>query len=94
MSQLHKIARIALNSKRPPSHALIMRMAGVYLAAGHKAMDLEWRGQCIELTYHETRGQWYGLGAINQKSGHSIAHELNDIRAFVLDHFQIVTIGN
>lgn len=93
MSQLHNVARIALNSKRPPSHALIMRMAGVYLAAGHKAMDLTWRGQFIELTYHEARGEWHGLGSINQESGGRIARELNDIRAFVLDHFQIVTIG-
>lgn len=93
MSQFHNVARIALNSKRPPSHALIMRMAAVYLAAGHKAIDLEWNGQSIELTYHEARGAWYGLGSINQEGGHNIAHELNDIRAFVLDHFQIIKIG-
>lgn len=92
MSTLHNIARIELNAKRPPSHALIMRMAAVYLAAGHKAMDLSWRGQCIELTYNEARGAWYGLGSINQESGHSIAHELNDIRAFVLDHFQVIRV--
>ena len=94
MSTLHQIARIDLNSKRPPSHALIMRMAAVYLAAGHKAMDLQWRGQSIELTYHDARGEWYGLGSINQESGGRIARELNDIRAFVLDHFQIVRIGH
>jgi hypothetical protein len=93
MSSMHKIATIQLNSKRAPSHALIMRMAGVYLAAGHKAIDLSWRDQSIELTYHDTRGQWYGLGSINQESGSRIARELNEIRAFVLDHFQIVTIG-
>ena len=92
MSTLHKIAKIELNNKRPPSHALIMRMAGVYLAAGHKAMDISWRNQSIELTYHEARGQWYGLGSINQESGHSIAHELNDICAFVLDHFQVIRV--
>jgi len=93
MSSLHKIASIELNSKRPPSHSLIMRMAGVYLAAGHKAIDLNWRGQSIELTYHEARRQWYGLGSINQENGSRIARELNEIRDFVLDHFQIVTIG-
>jgi hypothetical protein len=68
-------------------------MAGVYLAAGHKAINLNWRGQGIELTYHDTRRAWYGLGSINQESGHNIAQELNEIRQFVLDHFQIVTIG-
>ena len=94
MSTMHKIATIELNSKRPPSHALIMRMAGVYLAAGHKAMDLSWRGQCIELTYHDARKQWQGMGSINQESGHSIARELNEIRQFVLDHFQVITIGH
>jgi len=93
MSTLHQIARIDLNSKRPPSHALIMRMAAVYLAAGHKAMDLQWRGQAIELTYNEARGQWYGLGSINQESGHKIALELNEIRAFVLDHFEIIRVS-
>jgi hypothetical protein len=85
---------IELNSKRPPSHALIMRMAGVYLAAGHKAIDLTWRGQKIELDFHERRKEWRGLGSINQESGHTIARELNDIRQFVLDHFQVVTIGH
>ena len=93
MSSLHKIAAIELNSKRPPSHALIMRMAGVYLAAGHKAINLNWRSQSIELTYHDTRRQWYGIGSINQENGGKIARELNEIRQFVLDHFQIVTIG-
>jgi|GEM_PF-4717152 len=93
MSTLHKIAAIQLNSKRPPSHALIMRMAGVYLAAGHKAMDISWRGQSIELTYHDARGQWYGQGIINNEYGDNIADELNHIKQFVLDHFQIVTMG-
>jgi len=93
MATLHKIATIELSSKRPPSHALIMRMAGVYLAAGHKAIDLQWRGQNIELTYHEARGQWYGQGVIDSEYGDNIADELNHIRAFVLDHFQIIRIG-
>ena len=93
MSTMHKVAKIELNSKRSPSHALIMRMAGVYLAAGHKAIDLQWRDQSIALTYHDTRGAWYGLGSINQESGSRIARELNEIRQFVLDHFQIITIG-
>ena len=92
MSELYKIAAVDLNGKRPPSHALIMRMAGVYLAAGHKAIDLQWRGQSIELTYHDARRSWHGLGSINQESGHNIARELNDIAAFIVDHFQIVTI--
>jgi hypothetical protein len=93
MSALHKIATIQLNSKRPPSHALIMRMAAVYLAAGHKAIDLQWRDQSIELTYHDSRRAWYGIGTINQESGGGIARELNEIRQFVLDHFQVIRIG-
>jgi hypothetical protein len=92
MSSLHTIAAVDLNAKRPPSHALIMRMAGVYLAAGHKAIDLNWRGQSIELTYHAARRQWHGLGSINQESGHNIARELNEIAAFITSHFQIVAI--
>lgn len=94
MSTLHKIATIELNSKRPPSHALIMRMAGVYLAAGHKAIDLKWRGQLIELTYDERGRAWHGLGFINDERGTNIADELNEIRQFVLDHFQVITIGH
>lgn len=94
MSTLHKIATIELNSKRPPSHALIMRMAGVYLAAGHKAMDLSWRNNRIELTYDDKARQWYGLGFINDERGDNIARELNEIRQFVLDHFQVITIGH
>lgn len=93
MSTMHKIATIQLNSRRPPSHALIMRMAAVYLAAGHKAIDLEWNGQSIELTYHEARGAWYGQGAINSEYGDNIADELNHIRQFVLNYFQIIKIG-
>ena len=93
MSTLHNIATIQLNSKRPPSHALIMRMAAVYLAAGHKAIDLQWSGQSIELTYHEARGAWYGQGVINSEYGDNIADELNHIRQFVLNHFQIIKIG-
>ena len=94
MTSLHQIATIQLNNKRPPSHALIMRMAAVYLAAGHKAIDLKWRGQCIELNFNERRRQWCGLGLINQESGHNIARELNDIRQFVIDHFKVITLGH
>jgi len=94
MSTLHAIATIQLNGKRPPSHALIMRMAGVYLAAGHKAIDLKWRGQCIELNFNERRREWLGLGSINQESGHNVARELNQIRQFVIDHFQVITLGH
>ena len=94
MSTMHKIDVITLNPKRPPSYALIMRMAGVSLAAGYKAIDLKWNDQAIELLFHDKAGIWCGLGAINQESGSHIARELNNIRAFVLNHFQIITIGN
>ena len=93
MSTLHQIATIELNGKRAPSHAFIMRMAGVYLAAGHKAIDLKWRDQAIELTYHTARRSWHGLGSINQESGHKIALELNEIAAFIINHFSIHNIG-
>jgi hypothetical protein len=93
MSTLHQVIKIGLNAKRPPSHALIMRMVGVYLAAGHKAINLEWNDQSIELTYHDARHAWHGVGSINQESGHKIALELNDIAAFIINHFQIVNIG-
>jgi hypothetical protein len=94
MSTLHKIDHIMLNPKRPPSHALIMRMAGVSLAAGYKAIDIRWNNEGIELTFSDNAGIWYGIGSINQESGTRIARELNEIRQFVLDHFQIITIGN
>jgi hypothetical protein len=93
MSALHKIDHIILNPKRPPSHALIMRMAGVSLAAGYKAIDLQWRDQSIELTFSDNAGLWYGIGAICHDSAQTIARELNEIRQFVLDHFQIIKIG-
>jgi hypothetical protein len=94
MSTLHKIDHIILNPKRPPSHALIMRLAGVSLAAGYKAIDIRWKDQAIELTFSDNAGLWYGIGSINQESGTRIARELNEIRQFVLDHFQIIRIGN
>jgi hypothetical protein len=94
MSTLHQIATIKLPQSRAPSHALIMRLLGVYLAAGHKAMDLKWRGQCIELNFNERCRQWQGLGSINQESGHNIAQELNQIRQFVIDHFQVIILGH
>jgi hypothetical protein len=93
MSALHKIDHIILNPKRPPSHALIMRMAGVSLAAGYKAIDIRWQDQAIELTFSDNAGLWYGIGSINQDGGTRIARELNEIRQFVLDHFQIIKIG-
>jgi len=92
MSELHTIATAKLDNKRAPSHALIMRIAGVYLAAGHKAIDLEWQGQTIELTYNAARRQWHGIGSINQESGGKIARELNDIADFIIKHFEIVAV--
>ena len=94
MSTMHKIDTITLNPKRPPSYALIMRMAGVSLAAGFKAIDLKWNDQAIELLFHDKAGIWCGMGSINQVGATMIARELNDIRQFVLDHFQIITIGD
>jgi hypothetical protein len=94
MSALHKIDHIILNPKRPPSHALIMRMAGASLAAGYKAIDIRWNDQAVELTFSDNAGLWYGVGAINHDSAQTIARQLNDIRRFVLDHFQIIRIGH
>jgi hypothetical protein len=93
MSTLYKIAKIKLNNKRAPSHALIMRLLGVYLAAGHKAIDLHWRGDFMQLDCDPRSNEWRGLGTINQESGHNIARELNKIRQFVLDHFQIIRVN-
>ena len=87
------IVRIKLDDKRAPSHALIMRLLGVYLAAGHKALDLSWRGEFMQLDC-DAAGHWRGMGTINQESAGKIARELNEIRQFVLDHFQIVRIGH
>lgn len=84
-------AKIKLLEKRPPSHALIMRLLGVYIAAGHKAMDLSWRGELMQLDC-DAAGNWRGLGNLNQESAGKIARELNDIAAFITGHFQIVTI--
>lgn len=94
MSVLHTIYPIKLNPKRPPSHALIMRLLAVSLAAGHKAIDLEWRGETIELLWHDKANRWEGMGSINQESGHSIAGELNKIRDFVVSHFQYIGVGH
>jgi hypothetical protein len=93
MSALHKIDHIILNPKRPPSHALIMRMAGASLAAGYKALDIRWNDQAVELTFSDNAGLWYGIGSINQESAQTIARELNEIRQFVIDHFQVIRIG-
>ena len=87
------IASITLNPKRSPSHAFIMRMAAVYIAAGHKAIDLKWRGDFMQLDCDKA-GKWRGLGMIDNESGHSIAGELNGIATFIKSHFSIVTIGD
>lgn len=93
MSTLHDIYPIKLDPKRPPSHALIMRLLAVSLAANHKSIDLSWHDQSISLIWHDKANKWEGMGSINQESGHSIAAELNKIRQFVQDHFQIINIG-
>jgi hypothetical protein len=69
-----------------------MRLLGVYLAAGHKAIDLQWRGDFMQLDCDPRSNEWRGLGTINQESGSKIARELNDIRQFVLDHFQVIRV--
>ena len=74
MSTMHKVHTIKLNQYRPVSHAFLMRMLAVSLAAGHKAIE------------------WRGMGSINQETGHHIARELNTIRQFVLDHFEVIHI--
>jgi hypothetical protein len=94
MSTMHELHNITLTASRPPSHALIMRMLGVSLAAGYQAIDLKWRDQTIELLFHDKAKKWEGLGSINQESGHDIARELSEIRQFVLDHFQVITVGH
>jgi predicted secreted protein len=71
-----------------------MRMAGASLAAGYKAIDIRWNNEAVELTFSDNAGLWYGVGAINHDSAQTIARELNEIRQFVLDHFQIIRIGH
>jgi hypothetical protein len=69
-----------------------MRLLGVYLAAGHKAIDLHWRGDFMQLDCDPRSNEWRGLGTINEESGRNTARELNDIRQFVLDHFQVIRV--
>ena len=60
MSQLNQIHTIKLNAKRAPSHAFIMRMLGVSIAAGHKAIDIKWRGDFMQLDC-DRAGKWRGM---------------------------------
>lgn len=92
MSTLYKIHTIKLNPKRVPSHAFILRMLGVSIAAGHKAIDIKWRGDFMQLDCDKA-GKWRGVGMIDQESGHSIAGELNGIATFIKNHFSIINIG-
>jgi hypothetical protein len=94
MSTLNPIDNITLNPDKNPSYALIMRMAGVAIAAGFKAIDINWRGQSIELTYNERAKKWSGLGSIAGESGSRIARELTDIHDFVQRHFAYIGIGH
>jgi hypothetical protein len=71
-----------------------MRLLAVSLAAGHKAIDLEWKSEKIELLWHDKANKWEGMGSINQESGHNIAIELNQIRDFVIRHFQYIGVGH
>ena len=86
------MATIELNNKRAPSHAFIMRMAAVYIAASHKDIILNWRGERLQL-HCDNAGKWQGIGMLNQESGHSIAGELNGIATFIKSHFSIINIG-
>ena len=94
MSTLHQIDKITLNPDKNPSYALIMRMAGVAIAAGFKAIDINWRDQCIELTFNERSKQWRGLGSIASESGSRVARELTGIHDFVIRHFQYIGVGH
>ena len=92
MSTMHKVHTIKLNQYRPVSHAFLMRMLAVSLAAGHKAIDVKCCRQFMQLDFHDNTKEWRGMGAINQETGHHIARELNTIRQFVLDHFEVIHI--
>lgn len=94
MSTMHPIDTITLNPDKNPSYALIMRMAGVAIAAGFKAIDMQWREQAIELTFNDKTKKWSGLGTIAGNSGSRIARELTGIHDFVIRHFEYIGVGH
>lgn len=85
---------ITLNPDKNPSYALIMRMAGVAIAAGHKVIRIHWGGQRIDLTFNPNTKKWSGLGSIGSESGSRVARELTDIHDFVVRHFAYIGVGH
>lgn len=93
MSTLHEIKEIPLDPKIPVSHAYLMRVLGVYLTVGVKSMHVTYKGQEIDLIWHDKANKWEGMGSIEGEIGSKIARELNYIRDFLVDHFQFISVG-
>ena len=94
MSTLHLIDNIKLNPNKNPSYALIMRMAGVSIAAGFKSIDIQWGKQTMTLLWHDKANKWEGMGSIAGESGSKVARELTQIHDFVIRHFQYIGVGH
>ena len=65
---------------RKPSRATIMRNLAEQLKQGHKAFELHWGENCIDVYFDPRDERWYGYGWIKEIGGDSIARELNEIR--------------
>ena len=93
MSTMYPVIEIEFKNRKP-SKAVIMRTVGEYLKEGGRAFIISWGENSIDLNWHEGHKHWYGEGWIKDISGQDIGNELNDIRKFVLDHFQYIHVGD
>jgi len=76
MSTLHEIKTIEFHNRKP-SKPMVMKAIKAAIKQGHKAIDISWGENCLELVWHDRQLQWYGYGWIKNIGGDDIAHELN-----------------
>ena len=76
MSTLYDVKEIIYTGNKP-SKRMILGAIETSFKQGHKAIEISWGENMLELMWHDSHGQWYGSGWIRGTGGDDLAHEMN-----------------
>jgi len=77
MSTMYNVFTIEFDNKKP-SRAQILKKVQSAIEDGHRAIEVLWGENWLQLDFHPRHHKWYGSGWIKDIGGDAIVDTLNE----------------
>jgi len=76
MSTMYNVLTIEFGNRKP-SRAQVLKKVQAAVEDGHRAIEVLWGENWLQLDYHPNHNKWYGSGWIKDIGGDAIVDTLN-----------------